>query len=172
MPKTAYNLAPREEITLDQDATFIQTDRRETCFNYRGERSYEAFNTYCPEYDIIAGTRYSDGNVTPGFEQLEELKRILSLLPEGVRKVSLRSDSAGYQTELMKYCARGENERFGVINFAVSCPVYNEFKTAAKQIREREWRPTVDREGSQRAGSGRKWHTRHRICAGRRKSLT
>jgi uncharacterized protein (UPF0335 family) len=55
-------------------------------------------------------TRYSDGNVTAGYEQLEELEKVLSQLPEGVEEVSFRSDSAGYQTKLMKYCASGENE--------------------------------------------------------------
>jgi hypothetical protein len=147
MLQVAYNLAPMKEITLDQDATFIQTTRSDACFNYKGERSFEAFNTYCPEYDVMVGTRYSDGNVTPGFEQLGEVKRVLSLLPEGVKKVKLRSDSAGYQTELMKYCARGENERFGVIDFAISCPVREEFKAAAKQTRESEWKPIADKDG-------------------------
>jgi hypothetical protein len=154
MLKVAHNIAPLEEITLDQDATFIETTRPETCFNYKGERSYEAFNTYCPEYDLMVGTRYSDGNVTPGFEQLGELKRILSLLPEGIKKVKLRSDSAGYQTELMKYCARGDSERFGVIDFAISCPVYGEFKTAAKEIKESEWRPIADKDG---IPTGQEW---------------
>jgi hypothetical protein len=105
-------------VTLDQDATFIFTGREDANVNFNGNRSFEAFNTYCPEYDLMLATRYCDGNVSPGFEQLEELQRALSLLPEGVKKVKLRSDSAGYQMDLMKYCASGEDERFGVIDFA------------------------------------------------------
>ena len=31
----------------------------------------------------------------------------------------LRSDTAGYQRELLRYCAEGGDERFGVIEFAV-----------------------------------------------------
>jgi hypothetical protein len=137
----AYKLRPLESITLDQDATLIPTGRPGSCFNYMGKRSYEAFNTYCPEYGIMAGTRYSDGNVTAGYEQLVELKRVLSRLPEGVKEVSLRSDSAGYQAELMKYCASGADERFGVINFGISCDVGREFKNAAKRVPEENWRP-------------------------------
>jgi hypothetical protein len=138
---TAYNITPKETITLDQDATFIPTARPEACFNYHKEKSYEAFNTYCPDYDLMVGTRYSDGNVTPGFKQLDELKRILSLLPEGVKKVSLRSDGTGYQTELMQYCASGGDERFGVIDFGISCNVGKEFKEAAMNVPEKSWRP-------------------------------
>ena len=139
--QTAYSLAPLEEITLDQDATLIPTSRPDTCFNYKGERSYQAFNTYCKEYDLMLGTRYSDGNVTAGFEQLEELKRMLSLLPEGVKKVKLRSDSAGYQIDLLKYCAHGSNDRFGVIDFAISCDIVSEFKESASMVAESDWHP-------------------------------
>ena len=43
----------------------------------------------------------------------------LGRLPAGVEKVMLRSDTAGYQRELLRYCAEGGDERFGVIEFAV-----------------------------------------------------
>jgi hypothetical protein len=142
----AYELNPLKTITLDQDATLIPTTRHEACFNYKGERSYEAFNTYCPEYDLMVKTRYSDGNVTAGYDQLEELKKVLSQLPEGVEEVLFRSDSAGYQTELMKYCASGANERFGVIKFGISCDVTKDFKNAAVCVPESDWRPLL-REG-------------------------
>jgi hypothetical protein len=139
--KVAYKLQPKETITLDQDATFIPTTRPDTCINYEGDRSYESFNTYCPEYDLMVGTRYSDGNVTPGYEQLDELKRILSSIPEGVKNVRFRSDSAGYQIDLMKYCASGDDERFKVIKFGISCKVRAEFKEAVRQVPEKSWRP-------------------------------
>jgi hypothetical protein len=141
--KVAYDLCPKESITLDQDATLIPTGRAEAFFCYKGMKANEAFNTFCPEYDLMAGTRYSDGNVPAGYRQLEELKRVLSYVPEGVKKVSLRSDSAGYQTGLIKYCAGGGNERFGVIDFGISCDVGVEFKDAARRVPEKEWRPLL-----------------------------
>jgi hypothetical protein len=139
--KKAYDMCPKKSITLDQDATLIPTGRPEARFCYKGMRANEAFNTYCPEYDLTVGTRYSDGNVTAGYRQLEELQRILSYVPQGVEKVSLRSDSAGYQIELMKYCASGADERFGVIDFGISCEVCDEFKEAVLRVPEKEWRP-------------------------------
>ena len=98
----------KEHITLDQDATFIETDWQEACWNYKGEKSYEAFNTYCPEHDLVVGMRYEDGNVPPGWRQREEFEQILGSLPEEVKSVALRSDSAGYQADLLTYCAEGE----------------------------------------------------------------
>ena len=41
------------------------------------------------------------------------LKEALGHLPVGVAKVMLRSDTAGYQQELLRYCAEGRDERFG-----------------------------------------------------------
>jgi len=132
---------PKEHITLDQDATFIETEWQEACWNYKGEKSYEAFNTYCPEHDLVVGTRYEDGNVPPGWRQREEFEQILGSLPEEVKSVALRSDSAGYQADLLTYCAEGKNSRFGFIPAAISCPVGQEFKDAVKRVPETEWKP-------------------------------
>jgi hypothetical protein len=128
----AFNMKPLSNITLDQDATFINTNTKNALYNYQGEKSYEAFNTYCPEYDMVVGTQFRDGNVPPGYEQLEELKRVLSYMPAGIEKVSLRSDSAGYQQELLEYCCEGKDERFGIIDFTISCPVTKYFREAAQ----------------------------------------
>jgi hypothetical protein len=95
----AYKFTPLESITLDQDATFIPTSNKDALYNYHGEKAYEAFNTYCAEYDIIVGTELRGGNVPAGYEQLKELKRILRTVPEGIKEVTIRSDSAGYQEE-------------------------------------------------------------------------
>ena len=56
-----------------------------------------------------------------GFEQLRVLKACLEKTAAlGVGKVSVRSDSAAYQQDLLLYCGEGRHERFGVIEFAVS----------------------------------------------------
>jgi hypothetical protein len=137
----AYKLNPKTTITLDQDATFVNTTNSSALINYLGKKSFETFNTYCPEYDIIVGTQFRDGNVTPGYQQLEEFKRILDNTPSGVQKIRLRSDSAGYQINLLRYCASGENKRFGVIDFTIACPITKELREAAKHVPENEWQP-------------------------------
>jgi len=57
-----------------------------------------------------------------------------------VVKVMLRSDTAGYQVELLRYCAEGRDERFGVIEFAVGADVTEGFKRAAAEVEESQWR--------------------------------
>ena len=56
-------------------------------------------------YEVITilHTEFRDGNVPAGYEQLRVFKEALACLPQGVEKVRLRSDTAGYQHDLLKY---------------------------------------------------------------------
>jgi hypothetical protein len=84
-----------------------------------------------------------------GHEQLRVFLHALSLLPPGVKTVRLRSDTAGYQHELMSYCDRGKDkklhERFGRIEFAIGADVSPEFKKAVREADE--WQPIRDKKG-------------------------
>jgi hypothetical protein len=136
----AYKIKPIPRITLDQDATYTPTETEGALVNYKGFRSFEALNLYCPEYDMMIATQFRDGNVTPGFGQLEQLQEVISRLPVGVQEVYFRSDTAGYQTKLLKYCAtRDENRRIPVIDFTISHPVGDDFKKAVRQVPAKEW---------------------------------
>ena len=84
-------------------------------------------------------SEFRDGNVPAGYEQLRVLKESLECLPPGVSKVMMRSDSAGYQKELLKYCAEGRDERFGVIEFCVGVNVMSEFRAAVSEVEEEGW---------------------------------
>ena len=70
------------------------------------------------------------------------------MLYEVITKVRMRSDTAGYQHELLKYCDREDNKRCGRIEFTVGCDVTSEFKKALGEISEEDWRPLKKRERS------------------------
>ncbi len=53
-------------------------------------------------------SEFRDGNVPAGHEQLRVLQESLRHLPDSVKRVSLRSDTAGYQEELLLYCGEGK----------------------------------------------------------------
>ncbi len=57
--------------------------------------------------------------------------------------VRLHSDTAAYQKNLMKNCAEGRNEQFGVIEFALGTDVYEEFKKAVGEVSEADWTPLL-----------------------------
>lgn len=102
-------------------------------------KAYQPLNMYWAEQGLVLHTEFRDGNVPAGYEQLRVLREALDSLPEGVEKVYLRSDTAGYQQDLLRYCAEGQSERFGVIEFAVGVDVTDEFKKAVRQVEESDW---------------------------------
>jgi hypothetical protein len=71
------------------------------------------------------------------------MKESLRHLPDSVKKVSLRSDTAGYQEELLLYCGEGKDPRFGVIEFAIGADVTEAFRAAVRATPEEAWKPLI-----------------------------
>ena len=69
----------------------------------------------------------------------------------------MRSATAGYQQELLRYCAEGRDQRFGVIGFAVGVDVTSEFKGAASQVGEEEWRELPREADGRRVNTGQQY---------------
>ena len=67
----------------------------------------------------------------------------LAHLPASVTTVSLRSDTAGYQEELLLHCGEGKDPRFGVIDFAIGADVTEAFRAAVRATAESEWKPLI-----------------------------
>ena len=132
---------PEKEATLDNDATLVETQKKGALFSYQGYKAYQPFNVWWAEQGLVLHTEFRDGNVPAGYQQLRVLKEALEMLPEGVAKVNLRSDTAGYEHELLRYCEKGQNERFGRIEFAVGVDVTKEFKRSVAKVEESEWKP-------------------------------
>ncbi|MBW2664330.1 MAG: IS1380 family transposase [Deltaproteobacteria bacterium] len=143
--------------TLDMDATLVSTNKIDALFSYKGDKAYQPLNTWWFEQGITLHTEFRDGNVPAGFEQLRVFKEALDCLPEQVKKVRLRSDTAGYQHKLLRYCATGKNRRFGVIEFAIGCNVTKEFKEAVAQVEESEWKPIYKTAYGKKYKTGTEW---------------
>ena len=148
---------PQEVATLDMDATLVATNKLEALFCYKGFKSYQPLNTWWAEQSVIVHTEFRDGNVPAGYEQLRVLDKALSCLPEGVETVRLRSDSAAYQHDLLKYCELGKNERFGRIEFAIGCEVNEEFKRAVAGVEELDWAPITKIVRGREVETGTEW---------------
>jgi len=72
--------------------------------------------------------------------------------------VRLRSDSAGYEHALLAWLDRADNKgRLGRIEFAVSCDVSPEFKTAAWDVDECDWHPLFKQVNGEWVKTGREW---------------
>ena len=136
-----HQQAPSKTATLDQDATLTNTYKRKALYCYKGFKAYQPFNTYWAEHGILLHSEFRDGNVNAGFGQLRILQETIALLPPDVKQVHLRSDSAGYQEDLIRYCAEGSDPRFGVIPFAIAARVSAGIKKEALSLDEKHWNP-------------------------------
>ena len=149
--------ARHEQATLDMDATLIETYKEEALYCYQKHKAYQPLTTYWAEADLVVHTEFRDGNVPAGHQQLRVLRESLEHLPQGVEGVLLRSDTAGYQQELLRYCAEGRDRRFGVIGFAVGVDVTREFKEAAARVAGDEWRELEREDGGGPAKTGQEY---------------
>ena len=150
--------APQRIATLDQDATLVETAKRNALCSYQGFKSYQPLNTWWAEHQMVLHTEFRDGNVPAGYEQLRVFKESLVLLPEGVERVRLRSDTAGYQHSLLRYCERGEDLRFGRIEFAIGADVTREFKKAVlTEVSQTDWQPIYREFDGQRIQTNQEW---------------
>ena len=143
--------------TLDMDATLVETHKQEALACYKKFRAYQPLSVWWAEQQVVVHSEFRDGNVPAGFEQLRVLQQSLASLPEGVETVSMRSDSAGYQWDLLRYCAEGRSERFGVIRFAVSADVTPAFRLAVHEVSEEDWKPLLRRVGDRWVDTGQQW---------------
>lgn len=148
---------PQIEATLDMDASIVETAKQDTTFSYQGSLSFQPLSVRWAEMDMVAHSEFRDGNVPASFQDLRVFKESLAALPEGVRKVYLRSDTAAYQKEVLSYCAEGKNERFGVIEFAIGVAVTAEFKKAVQETDEKEWHPLEREIDGRTIPTGQEW---------------
>ena len=147
---------PSTSATLDMDATLIEprsgsmrrqavsaleTHKRDALPCYKGFKAYQPLNCWWAEQGTMLYSEFRDGNVPAGHEQLRVMKDCLRYLPASVTKVSLRSDTAGYQEELLLYCGEGKDPRFGVIDFAIGADMTEAFRAAVLATAESEWKP-------------------------------
>jgi hypothetical protein len=148
---------PEKVATIDMDATIIRSQKEQAQYSYKKCKGYQPLNVWWWQQNCMVYTEFRDGNVPAGFQQKRVLSEALSCLPPGVEKVYLRSDTAGYQHELLKYCEQGENERFGRIEYAIGSDVTPEFKREVFKVRESEWHPLYKEVNGKKEETGQEW---------------
>ena len=91
---------PATQATLDMDATLIETHKRPALYCYKHFKAYQPLNTWWAEQGLIVHSEFRDGTGPAGHEQVRVLEEAARLLPAGVTKLYLRSDTAAYQQDL------------------------------------------------------------------------
>ena len=131
--------APFEEVIIDIDATLSQTAKQEAKFSYKKYKAYQPLNFWVAEQHWMLYSQFRDGNVAAGAAILDALKKALGRIPDVVKRLAIRSDSAGHVNELLRYCEEGVNERFGRIYFAVSAKLSQSLRKDIVAVDEDGW---------------------------------
>lgn len=156
---SAQARSPQKEATLDTDATLVEVHKQDALFCYKHFRAYQPLNVWWVEQELLLHSEFRDGNVPAGFELRRVFEESLEMLPDGVEKVYMRSDAAGYERDLLRFMAEGKHQRFGVIEFAVGADVTAALKKEVARIAESDWQPLRkwdDKNGEWRE-TGQEW---------------
>ena len=151
------SIHPERTATLDMDATLIETAKREALFGYKGSKAYQPLQVYWAEQGLLLDSEFRDGNVPAGHEQLRLLQENLAALPGGVEDAQLRSDTAGYQQDLLLYCGEGKDPRFGVMPFAVGADMTEALRQAVGQTPAEAWHPLEEKKDWGTKTTGQEW---------------
>ncbi len=90
-------------------------------------------NAYWNEQQMILFSEFRDGNVNPGYNIVEFVKKSFSYLPDTVKDLYLRSDSAGYNFDLMNYCDEHN------IKFSISSKLCESIRQEIKVLEAESW---------------------------------
>jgi hypothetical protein len=114
---------PEQRIaTVDQDATIIESRKREALRSYEGERGYQPMLAVWAELNVVLADEFRDGNVPAMMAPLAVGKQAFGALPETVTTYYCRGDSACPESDLIDWL-RDENRAEGpqgFIGFAIS----------------------------------------------------
>jgi hypothetical protein len=91
-----------KSVTLDADAFFLESQKSDAEMNYEGLWGYNPVAVTCAELKMPMAGLFRKGNASPMANLAGLLRRVVEALP-GIA-IRFRSDSAGYQAEVMRVC--------------------------------------------------------------------
>jgi hypothetical protein len=147
--------SPTTCATIDQDATIIESCKREARWTYEKTRGYQPMVAVWAETGLIVADEFRDGNVPALSEPLTCAKAAFAVLPDTVTEFYFRGDSACHESGLLNWLR--DMERDGgprrIIQFAVSARMSKDLGSALKTIPEEQWTTF----GKESDGTLRQW---------------
>ena len=139
--------------TIDLDATIVRSFKKGCEYTYRaangdvpGERGFQPLIAFCPEIGMVLHSEMRDGNVPASKGNLEALAAVLGRLPRSVERAMVRTDGAGYQERIIRFCndpsVRPEPlRRFGTVAMVAGAPRTKALMEEVDRLPEDAWRP-------------------------------
>lgn len=122
-----------DTVTIDLDATLIQSSKVEALPHYDGGRGFQPWIAYCPEMGLVLRDQFRDGNVPASLGALHQIKRSVLAVPSGVKKIAVRGDSAMYCPKALVWMDQRD------IEFGISMPMMPELRTRIEGLPESSW---------------------------------
>ena len=127
------HLSCRKTATLDADATFIESHKREAVMSYHKEPGYYPMLGFVAETQGLLLSEFRDGNASPASGALPFLKEMVRRLPPTVKRIRVRSDSAWFNHRVMDWSDdRG-------IEFAITAEKNEHMADVIEAIPEEVW---------------------------------
>ena len=129
--------------TVDQDATIIESRKREAKPTYEGQRGYQPMLAVWAETGLVLADQFRDGNVPAQMEPLGVAQQAYAALPRTVQELYFRGDSACHEAGLVSWL-RNEQRAGGPpgrIGFALSARMNEALHAAIRAVPEGEWKP-------------------------------
>lgn len=98
-----------KDVTLDIDATFIESLNKLAQYSYIGKGYMPMIGTIAETSQII-GTDFREGNAAPCSNNHEFIEYCRSKLPKGINLKAVRIDAAGYQYKIIDWLIDEEIE--------------------------------------------------------------
>jgi hypothetical protein len=140
--------ADQKIATVDQDATIIESRKREAQPTYEGERGYQPMLAVWAETGVVLADEFRDGNVPAQMEPLNAAQRAFAALPPTVETFYFRGDSACHEHRLVNWLRNEEREDGpkGGIGFAISARMSEGLHAALLAVPAEAW-PTEGEDG-------------------------
>ena len=133
--------ADQQIATVDQDATIIESRKREAKPTYEGERGYQPMLAVWAETGAVLADEFRDGNVPAQMEPLNAAQRAFAALPPTVETFYFRGDSACHEARLVNWLRNEEREDGpkGGIGFAISARMSEGLHAALLAVPAEAW---------------------------------
>src|SRR5206468_2799204 len=127
--------------TVDQDATIIESRKREALRAYEGERGYQPMLAVWAETNVILADEFRDGNVPAMMAPLKVAKAAFAALPQTVTTHYYRGDSACHESRLVNWLRNEKREDGpqGFIGFAISARMSDALHAAMLRVAPEAW---------------------------------
>jgi hypothetical protein len=128
-------------LTVDIDSSLVEADKKEAQKTYKGFDGYNPLLAWLDEPNLFLSGVFRPGNSSPQSHLRSLVGQCRRLLPQGT-KLRLRSDSAAYNAEVLRYC-----DKHG-IDFSITADLDAAVMASIEAISDEKWQLVVRGEES------------------------